>query len=70
MPPQSGKSALLLLNAKARQGEDALVPVRARLEAGGFVVTVEPFENLPEIAHDITRLDQSADVIVVRGGHG
>lgn len=66
----SGRRVLLLHNAKARQGEGALEPVRTRLEAGGLVVTVEPFENLPEIARDITRLHQAADAVVVCGGDG
>jgi len=67
-PPS--KRVLLLHNAKARQGSAALAPVRARLEAGGFAVAVEPFENLPEIARDIMRLQDSCDVIVVCGGDG
>lgn len=61
---------LLLHNANARLGGDALEPVCARLEAGGFAVTVEPFENLPEIARDITRLHESSDAVVVCGGDG
>lgn len=65
-----GKRILLLHNANARLGGDALEPVRARLEAGGFAVTVEPFENLPEIARDITRLHESSDAVVVCGGDG
>lgn len=70
MPSSTSKRVLLLHNAKARQGGSALEPVRARLVAGGFAVTVEPFENLPEIARDITRLHQAADAIVVCGGDG
>ncbi|WP_428680820.1 lipid kinase [Sphingopyxis sp.] len=70
MPSNFGRRVLLLHNAKARQGEGALEPVRTRLEAGGLVVTVEPFENLPEIARDITRLHQAADAVVVCGGDG
>lgn len=70
MPSHTGKRILLLHNAKSRQGEAALEPVCTRLEAGGLKVIVEPFENLPEIARDITRLHQSADAIVVCGGDG
>ena len=66
----TSKRILLLLNAKSRQGLAALAPVRARFEAGGHAVIVEPFENLPEIARDITRLHQSADMVVVCGGDG
>lgn len=65
-----GSRVLLLLNAKARQGQGALQPVRDRLEAGGLKVMVEPFENLPEIARDVTRLHREADLIVVCGGDG
>jgi diacylglycerol kinase (ATP) len=64
------KRVLLLHNAKARRGGGALEPVCARLEAGGLAVTVEPFENLPEIARDITRLHESCDAVVVCGGDG
>lgn len=70
MSEAPGKRILLLHNANARLGGDALEPVRARLEAGGFAVTVEPFENLPEIARDITRLHESSDAVVVCGGDG
>ena len=70
MPLKRMKRVLLLHNAKARQGGGALEPVCARLEAGGFAVTVEPFENLPEIARDITRLHESSDAVVVCGGDG
>lgn len=70
MPSPRGKRVLLLHNSKARQGVGALEPVCARLEAGGFAVTVEPFDNPPEIARDITRLHESADAIVVCGGDG
>lgn len=66
----AGRRILLLQNAKARQGGAALEPVCARLEAGGLAVTVEPFENLPEIARDIARLHASADAVVVCGGDG
>lgn len=70
MPLPAGNRVLLLHNAKARQGTGALEPVCNRLEAGGFVVTVEPFDNLPEIARDVARLHQAADAVVVCGGDG
>lgn len=70
MPWPKDTRALVLHNAKARQGEQALVPVRERLAAGGLLVTVEPFESLPEIARDVTRLHQTADIIVACGGDG
>lgn len=70
MPSDTGKRVLLLHNSKSRQGEAALGPVRARLKAGGLSVIIEPFANLPEIARDISRLHQSADLIVVCGGDG
>lgn len=70
MPSQCNKRVLLLHNAKSRRGGGALEPARARLEAGGFALTVEPFDNLPEIARDVTRLHDSSDVIVICGGDG
>jgi YegS/Rv2252/BmrU family lipid kinase len=70
MPSQRIERVLLLHNAKARKGAGVVEPVCARLEAGGIAVTVEPFENLPEIARDITRLHETADAVVVCGGDG
>lgn len=70
MPSHRRKRVLLLHNANARKGSGALEPVCSRLEAGGFAVTVEPFENLPEIARDITRLHERSDAVVVCGGDG
>jgi len=70
MPSQHIKRVLLLHNAKARRGGGVLEPVCARLEAGGLAVTIEPFENLSEIARDITRLHESTDAVVVCGGDG
>jgi len=62
--------ALLLVNPRARRGAEALAPVTSRLEAGGLTVTVEPFDALPEIARDIVRLRETADMVVVCGGDG
>ena len=70
MPSHTGRRVLLLHNAKARQSAAALEPVCARFNANGFHVIVEPFENFPEIARDITRLHQSADAVVICGGDG
>lgn len=70
MPSQTGRRILLLHNAKARQSAAALEPVCARFDAQDFDVIVEPFENFPEIARDITRLHQSADAVVICGGDG
>lgn len=64
------RRALLLLNPKARRGQEALAPVVERLEAGRLSVTVETFEALPEIARDIVRLRHMADLLVVCGGDG
>ena len=64
------KRALLLLNPKARRGEESITPVVERLEAGGLSVTVETFEALPEIARDIVRLRHMADLVIVCGGDG
>lgn len=70
MPWLTGTRALVLLNEKARHCQTAMQPVRDRLEAGGLQLTVEPFENLPEIARDVARLHREADLIVVCGGDG
>ena len=64
------RRALLLVNPKARRGGESTAPIIERLEAGGLDVTVEPFEALPEIARDIVRLRNSADLVVVCGGDG
>ncbi|WEX08788.1 lipid kinase [Chelativorans sp. AA-79] len=64
------RRALLLINTKSRRGQEAIDPVIGRLERAGLSVTLEPFEALPEIARDIVRLRDRADLIVVGGGDG
>ena len=64
------KRALLLVNPKARRGGEAIDAVVGRLHRGGLDVTIEPFEALPEIARDIVRLRESADIIILCGGDG
>jgi YegS/Rv2252/BmrU family lipid kinase len=71
--PMSGlarRRALLLLNPKARRGQESITPIIKRLEAGGLSVTIETFEALPEIARDIVRLRHIADLVIVCGGDG
>lgn len=70
MKKSSGRRALVLVNPKARRGQEAMEPVIERLRDGGLEVTVEPFEALPEIARDIVRLRHMADMVVVCGGDG
>src|SRR5690606_24305987 len=48
----------------------AIDAVVGRLHGGGLDVTIEPFEALPEIARDIVRLRESADLIILCGGDG
>lgn len=64
------RRALLLVNPKARRGQESIEPVVERLRHGGLAVTVEPFEALPEIARDIVRLRHMADLVIVCGGDG
>lgn len=64
------RRALLLVNPKARRGQESLDTITTRLDAGGVDVTVESFFALPEIARDITRLRDTADCLVVCGGDG
>ncbi|MCX7305805.1 MAG: lipid kinase [Hyphomicrobiales bacterium] len=64
------KRALLLVNPKARRGGEAIDSVIGRLHKGGLDMTTEPFDALPEIARDIVRLRESADLIVLCGGDG
>ena len=66
----SKKTALLLVNPKARRGGESMDAIVGRLHKGGLDVTVEPFSALPEIARDIVRLRQSADIIILCGGDG
>ncbi len=61
---------MLLLNPKARRGQEMIAPIVERLEQGRLSVTVETFEALPEIARDIVRLRHMADLVVVCGGDG
>jgi len=64
------RRALLLRNPKARRGQESIDPVLQRLDAGGLDVTIETFEALPEIARDIVRLRNRADLVIVCGGDG
>lgn len=64
------KRALLLVNPKARRGGEAMDAVVGRLHGGGLDITIEPFDALPEIARDIVRLRESADLIILCGGDG
>jgi diacylglycerol kinase (ATP) len=64
------RRALLLLNPKARRGQEPIRPILKQLEAGGISVHVEAFEALPEIARDIVRLRHIADLVIVCGGDG
>lgn len=64
------KRALLLRNPKARRGAESIEPLLQRLEGGGLDVTIETFEALPEIARDIVRLRDRADLVIVCGGDG
>jgi len=66
----SGNRALLLRNPGARRGQESIAPVIDRLERGGLNVTIETFEALPEIARDIVRLRNRADLVIVCGGDG
>ena len=70
MSKNTTRRALVLFNPKARRGGESIKPVVERLEAGGLAVTVEPFEALPEIARDIVRLRNTADLVVMCGGDG
>lgn len=70
LPDKVGKRALLLVNSKARRGTEAIDAVVGRLRRGGLAVTIEPFEALPEIARDIVRLREDADLIILCGGDG
>lgn len=68
---QTGRRrGLILVNPKARRGLEAITPVTERLEAGGVSVHLEPFDALPEIARDIVRLRDNADLVIVCGGDG
>jgi len=64
------KRALVLVNPKARKGGEAIDSVVGRLHEGGLDLTIEPFDALPEIARDIVRLRESADMIILCGGDG
>lgn len=64
------KRALLLRNPRARRGQESIAPLLDCLKDGGLDVTVETFEALPEIARDIVRLRDRADLVIVCGGDG
>lgn len=70
MSLSTNRRGLLLRNPKSRRGGESIEPVLQRLEQGGIDVTIETFEALPEIARDIVRLRDRADLVIVCGGDG
>lgn len=70
MTETTKRRALLLRNPKSRRGGEPIDAVLQRLDEGGITTTVETFEHLPEIARDIVRLRDTADLVVVCGGDG
>ncbi len=70
MTETTKRRALLLRNPKSRRGGESIDAVLQRLDEGGITTTVETFEHLPEIARDIVRLRDTADLVVVCGGDG
>lgn len=70
MSVSTNRRALLLRNPKSRRGGEPIEPVLQRLEQGGIDITIETFEALPEIARDIVRLRDRADLVIVCGGDG
>ncbi|MET3893347.1 diacylglycerol kinase (ATP) [Bosea sp. OAE506] len=70
MTETTKRRALLLRNPKSRRGGESIDAVLQRLDDGGITTTVETFEHLPEIARDIVRLRDTADLVVVCGGDG
>ncbi|HEV7259866.1 MAG TPA: lipid kinase [Bosea sp. (in: a-proteobacteria)] len=70
MSVSTNRRALLLRNPKSRRGREPIEPVLQRLEQGGIDITIETFEALPEIARDIVRLRDRADLVIVCGGDG
>lgn len=70
MSVSTNRRALLLRNPRSRRGGEPIEPVLQRLEQGGIDITIETFEALPEIARDIVRLRDRADLVIVCGGDG
>ena len=64
------RRALMLVNPNARRGTASLDPIVARLEAGGIDVTIERFNTPDEVAADIARRRNEADLVIVCGGDG
>lgn len=64
------KRALLLINPQARRGGETLDAIVGRLHKGGLDIAIEPFSALPEMARDIARLRENADIIILCGGDG
>jgi YegS/Rv2252/BmrU family lipid kinase len=60
----------MLVNPNARRGTASLDPIVARLEAGGIDVTIERFNTPDEVAADIARRRNEADLVIVCGGDG
>jgi diacylglycerol kinase (ATP) len=64
------RRAILLLNRKARRGEEAIDGLIERLEAGGIEVVKQAFCGSDEVDDEIRANAQGADCAIVCGGDG
>jgi YegS/Rv2252/BmrU family lipid kinase len=62
------RKALLLINRKARRGQDDFTEIRNRLTSGGLEITAPAADE--DMAEFLLRHHQAADLIIVGGGDG
>lgn len=70
MADMRGRRALLLVNPKARGGDQPLDEALAVFAAAGMVVTTERFGSSAEGADDLSRRRAAHDLVIVCGGDG
>ncbi|MEO6027584.1 MAG: lipid kinase [Candidatus Binatia bacterium] len=64
------RKALLLVNPKARGGDQPLDEAHAVFEAGGLAVTIERFDTPAQLATGIDQRSTDTDLLIVCGGDG
>ena len=70
MPDMRGRRALVLVNPKARGGDQPLDAALAVLTEAGIAVATERFDSPAELTDDLRRRRAEHDLVIVCGGDG
>jgi diacylglycerol kinase (ATP) len=67
---KKNRTALMLINPKARRGGEAVDNIVAQLEIGGLTVIKKLFASPAEVTKDIVARQNEVDLVIVCGGDG